>query len=91
MATKKSSGKKYGPEASKSVEREMKAFKEGKLKSSSGEKVTNPKQAIAIGLSEARSSGAKVPPPARKTTAKKSAAKKPAAKKSAVKKAPTQK
>jgi hypothetical protein len=92
MATKKSSGTKYGPAASKSVEREMKAFKEGKLKSGSGAKVTNPKQAIAIGLSEARESGAKMPPPpaksaqasAKKITAKKTA-KKAAAKKSAKK------
>lgn len=60
-AKKKSSSKKYGPKASKSVEREMKAFKKGKLKSGSGRKVTNPKQAVAIGLSEARKSGAKVP------------------------------
>jgi hypothetical protein len=58
---KKSSTRKYGPKAAKSVEREMKAFKQGKLKSGSGRKVTNPKQAIAIGLSEARKSGAKVP------------------------------
>lgn len=58
---KKSSSKKYGPKASKSVEREMKAFKKGKLKSGSGRKVTSRKQAIAIGLSEARESGAKVP------------------------------
>ncbi|HET8637122.1 MAG TPA: DUF6496 domain-containing protein [Acidobacteriaceae bacterium] len=36
-------------------------MKEGKLRSGSGKKVTNPKQAIAIGLSEARKSGAKVP------------------------------
>ena len=34
------------------IKRVMKEFKEGKLKSSSGQKVTNPKQAIAIGLSE---------------------------------------
>jgi hypothetical protein len=41
----------------------MHEFKRGKLKSGrSGKKVTNPKQAIAIGLSEARRSGAKVPP-----------------------------
>jgi hypothetical protein len=66
MATKKRSGTKYGPAAAQSVEREMKAFKEGKLKSGSGQKVTNPKQAIAIGLSEAREHGAKVPPPAKK-------------------------
>jgi hypothetical protein len=36
-------------------------MKRGKLKSSSGDKVTNPKQAIAIGLSEAKEKGAKVP------------------------------
>lgn len=58
---KKSSTRKYSPNASKSVEREMKAFKQGKLKSGSGRKVTNRKQAIAIGLSEARESGVKVP------------------------------
>jgi hypothetical protein len=68
MATKKSSGKKtatrkYSPAASKSVEREMKAMDEGKLKSGSGQTVTNPKQAIAIGLSEARRAGKKVPAP----------------------------
>ncbi len=59
---KKSAGRKYSPAASKSVEREMKALKEGRLESGSGSKVTNPKQAIAIGLSEARKAGAKVPP-----------------------------
>ncbi len=60
-AKKKSSTRKYSPKASKSVEREMTAFKKGQLKSGSGRKVTNPKQAVAIGLSEARKSGAKVP------------------------------
>jgi len=60
MATKKSTSK-YGPAAGKSVEREMKAMKKGTLKSGSGQKVTNPRQAIAIGLSEARKAGAKVP------------------------------
>jgi len=69
-AKKKSSAKKYGPGASASVEREMKAMKQGKLKSGgSGKKVTNPRQAIAIGLSEARKKGAKVPP-AKKKSAK---------------------
>jgi hypothetical protein len=53
---------KYSPAASKSVGREMKAMKQGKLKSGSGQTVTNPKQAIAIGLSEARKAGKKVPP-----------------------------
>ena len=76
MATKKaSSAKKYGSAASKSVEREMKAMKEGKLKSGrNGNKVANPKQAIAIGLSEARKAGGKVPPVPKKA-AKKTAAK----------------
>jgi hypothetical protein len=78
---KKSAGKKYGAGAAKSVAREMKAMKQGKLKSGSGQKVTNPKQAIAIGLSEAREAGVKVPP-APKKVAKKVAAKKAAATKS---------
>ena len=61
-SSKKSAGRKYSPKAQKSVEREMHEFKRGKLKSGrSGKKVTNPKQAIAIGLSEARRKGAKVP------------------------------
>jgi len=60
---KSSSSRKYSPAAGKSVEREMKAMKQGKLKSGSGQKVTNPKQAIAIGLSEARKDGKKVPKP----------------------------
>jgi hypothetical protein len=62
-ASKKSSSRKYSSAAGKSVEREMKAMKQGKLKSGSGRKVTNPKQAIAIGLSEARKAGKKVPLP----------------------------
>jgi hypothetical protein len=62
-AAKKSTTRKYSPAAGKSVEREMKAMKQGKLRSGSGAKVTNPKQAIAIGLSEARKAGKKVPPP----------------------------
>jgi hypothetical protein len=67
MATKKAARRtttrRYSPEAGKSVEREMKAMKQGKLKSGSGRTVTDPKQAIAIGLSEARKAGDKVPPP----------------------------
>lgn len=39
----------------------MHEFKHGQLRSGSGRKVTNPKQAIAIGLSEAREAGGKVP------------------------------
>lgn len=62
-AKKAASTRKYGPAASKQVGSEMHKMKEGKLKSGSGQKVTNPKQAIAIGLSEARKKGAKVPDP----------------------------
>ncbi len=59
---KKASTRKYSPAAGKQVETEMREMKAGKLKSGrSGKKVTNPKQAIAIGLSEARKKGAKVP------------------------------
>ena len=59
---------KYGKGASKRVESAMRRKKKGTLKSSSGRKVTSRKQAIAIGLSEAREKGAKVP--ARKTSRK---------------------
>lgn len=52
---------KYGPKAKSKVEKTMHEMKQGKLKSSSGQKVKNPKQAVAIGLSEARKEGAKVP------------------------------
>jgi hypothetical protein len=53
---------KYGKKASKKVERAMHERKRGTLKSGrSGKKVTSRKQAIAIGLSEARRAGAKVP------------------------------
>ena len=61
-ATRTSSRRKYSPSASKNVEAEMRAMKQGKLRSGrSGKKVTNPKQAIAIGLSEARKEGKRVP------------------------------
>lgn len=54
---------KYGPKAKKKIEKVMKEFEAGKLKSGrSGNKVTNPKQAVAIGISEARKQGYKVPP-----------------------------
>jgi hypothetical protein len=58
--------RKYSPAASKDVEREMHKFKRGQLKSGpggKGGKVKSRKQAIAIGLSEARREGKKVPPP----------------------------
>jgi len=55
--------RKYGKKAQSEVKKSMHEFKEGKLKSGgkSKKKVTNPKQAIAIGLSKARKKGAKVP------------------------------
>ena len=52
---------KYGRKASQKVERAMHERKRGTLRSGSGRKVTSRKQAIAIGLSEARDAGAKVP------------------------------
>jgi Family of unknown function (DUF6496) len=65
--------RKYSKKASVDVERVMKKRKAGTLKSGrSGKKVTSRKQAIAIGLSEARAEGKKVP----KKAAKKKAAKK---------------
>jgi len=63
-AKKKSSGRKYGDAASKSVKSAMHREKKGTLRSGKGGKggkVTSRKQAIAIGLSEARKKGAKVP------------------------------
>ena len=53
--------RKYSKGASKTVESAMRRRKKGTLKSGSGRKVTSRKQAIAIGLSEARKKGAKVP------------------------------
>ena len=63
MAARKSSGtRKYGKAASKRVESAMRRRKKGTLKSGrSGKTVKSRKQAIAIGLSEARKKGAKVP------------------------------
>lgn len=52
---------KYAKKAGEKVEKTMHEMKEGTLKSGSGKKVTSKKQAIAIGLSEARKSGVKVP------------------------------
>lgn len=62
-AAKGSSGRKYSPAAGQFVEQEMREMHEGKLTiGKSKKKVTNPKQAIAIGLAEARRAGKKVPP-----------------------------
>jgi hypothetical protein len=63
---------KYSKGAGKTVAKTMRKRKKGTLKSGSGRKVTSRKQAIAIGLSEARKKGAKVP---KKKTARKGARK----------------
>ena len=60
---------KYSKKAQQKVKKALHEEKEGTLKSGSGKKVTSRKQAIAIGLSEARKEGAKVPE--KKTAAKK--------------------
>jgi hypothetical protein len=79
-ARKKSGGRKYGKAASKRVESAMRRKKKGTLRSGrSGKKVTSRKQAIAIGLSEAREKGAKVPRKrggSKRSTAKKSGGRK---------------
>ena len=71
---------KYGKKAQKKVKKAMHERKEGTLKSGSGKKVTSKKQAIAIGLSEARKEGGKVPK--KKSSKKKSSKKKSSKKKS---------
>ena len=65
--------RRYSRSASKDVERVMRKRKRGTLKSGSGRKVKSRKQAIAIGLSEARKKGKKVP---RKNTARKKSSRK---------------
>lgn len=77
---------KYSRKSSEKVEKAIHEMHEGKLRSGrSSKKVTSTKQAIAIGLSEARAEGAKVPKKAakKKATTKKSSTGKPAAKKKA--------
>jgi hypothetical protein len=81
---KKSGGRKYGKAAGKSVRRAMKKRKKGTLKSGPGGKggtVKSRKQAIAIGLSEARKKGAKVP--RKKTGGRKKTARKGGSRKKA--------
>lgn len=70
---------KYDSKSQKKVEEVMHEMKEGKLKSGSGKKVTDRKQAIAIGLSEARKKGAKTP---KKATGKSTKQRSPAKAKS---------
>jgi hypothetical protein len=96
MAAKKSSGgRRYGKAASKSVKRAMHKRKTGTLKSGAGRhpKVKSREQAIAIGLSEARAKGAKVPRKrsSKKSSSKRSSAKKGTARKKAARKKSTRK
>ncbi|HSU30914.1 MAG TPA: DUF6496 domain-containing protein [Bryobacteraceae bacterium] len=98
MATKKAGSKKPSsgsdPKSKRIVRKKMAKtmdeFKHHQLKSGPGGKagtVKNPKQAIAIGLSEARKAGADIPPaPSKSRTAKKTSAKKTSAKKTSAKK-----
>ena len=72
---------KYGKKASEKVEKAMRERKKGTLKSGSGKKVTSKKQAIAIGLSEARKAGGKVPRKKKSSSKKKSSTKKSSSKK----------
>ena len=67
---------KYSKLAQKKVATTMRERKKGTLKSGSGQKVKSKKQAIAIGLSEARKAGAKVPKKAKKASKKVSKKKK---------------
>lgn len=60
-AGRKTSTRRYGDKASEEVEQAMRERKRGTLRSSSGQKVTSRKQAVAIGLSKARRAGGKVP------------------------------
>lgn len=78
----------YGKKAGEKVEQAMHEMHEGTLKTGSGKKVTSKKQAIAIGLSEARAEGGKVP---KKAAEKKSIANKTASKKSVTKKSTARK
>lgn len=83
---KKASERKYSHKATKKVGDVLGELKAGKLTSGrSGRKVTSRKQAIAIGLSEARAEGDKVPP------FKAASRKKPSAKKASRKKTPAKK
>ena len=65
----------YGQKAQEKVEKAMHERKAGTLKSGSGKKVTGKKQAIAIGLSEARKEGGKVPKKAASKAARKTGGK----------------
>ena len=85
----------YGKKAQKKVGKTMHERKKGTLKSGrSGKKVKSRKQAIAIGLSQARRAGAKVPPKkssSRKTASRKSSPRKSSSRKSSARKSSSKK
>ena len=68
--------RRYGAKAGEKVEKSMREMKRGTLRSGSGKKVTDSKQAIAIGLSEARRAGGKVPKRSKSSSGSKSTARK---------------
>jgi hypothetical protein len=79
VARRKTTGSKYEPEAQEYVREAMSKLKRGSLRSSSGRKVSAPKQAVAIGLSEARSEGMEVPLRGRSTRSTRAPTKRAAA------------
>jgi hypothetical protein len=83
--------KKASTKGKKKIHRVMKEKKEGKLKSSSGRKVTSRKQAVAIALNEAREAGAKIPKKSKKASGKKASGKKASSKKTSSKKTSSRK
>jgi hypothetical protein len=92
LTQKQNTMAKYSKKAGEKVEKAMHEKKRGELKSGrSGKKVTSRKQAIAIGLSEARKEGAKVPKKGAKKGGAKKGAKKGSAKKGGAKKASSRK
>ena len=90
-AKKKASSKKTSAKGQAKVGKVMHEYKHGQLKSGGRAKVKNRKQAVAIALSEARKSGAKVAPPKKKSSSKGAASKKSTAKKPSSKKRAAQK
>ena len=74
---------KYSEKAQKKIGKVMEEWKDGKLKTSAGKKVTSQKQAVAIGISEAKAEGYKVP--AKKSASKSTAKKKASASRSSAK------
>jgi hypothetical protein len=70
-STARKPGRRYGKKAAQKVKKTMGERKRGTLRSGSGKKVKSRKQAIAIGLSQARKAGAKVPRKRKATSRKK--------------------